>query len=366
MRSRQLFKLAPIALLSCIGAASAQQTSEPSTNSVRLYGVLDAALGSRQLSGQTSKRELFNGGLMTSYWGIGGSEDLGDGWAAKFDLQSFLRVDSGEMGRSNADPFWARNALLGLSSPYGTLTMGRLNTPTFLLGVRTNPLGSSTSFGPFMMHLYVPTAVQSMTTSFSATDAIWNNSISFQSKAWSGFSFQMMGAPDEGSTANGRRTAVAVNYNNGPLTSGLVYERASKMSLGWNGPPPFSAAKPLFTADDSKSVFGAMAYQLPGVKLFAQGSSAKLHSANTADEMTLTYTLAGVTVPVGAGNILIAWGHTKKHQSLLATDVKRDTATLAYDYRLSKRTDVYAALMHDKVNTLDKGKTFAVGLKHSF
>ena len=72
---------------------------------------------------------------------------------------------------------------------------------------------------------------------------------------------------------------------------------------------------------------------------------------------------AGVLVPVGAGNILADIAQTKVSGSLSA---KRTTSSVAYDYFLSKRTDVYAALMHDSVTGLSSGTGFGIGLRHRF
>jgi predicted porin len=44
----------------------------------------------------------------------------------------------------------------------------------------------------------------------------------------------------------------------------------------------------------------------------------------------------------------------------------RDTWTLGYDYNLSKRTDVYAMLMHDKITTFVSGTSYGFGIRHRF
>ena len=45
---------------------------------------------------------------------------------------------------------------------------------------------------------------------------------------------------------------------------------------------------------------------------------------------------------------------------------KRDTLTVGYDYNLSRRTDVYANVMHDKITTFTGGTSYAVGMRHKF
>eukprot|EP01036_Dinobryon_divergens_P009896 gene9896-13239_t len=147
-----------LACLSASGACMAQ------AGSVQLYGVLDLSLTSRQLSGNPRTKEVGNGALTTSFIGLRGREDLGGGYGALFGLESFLRGDTGESGRTSADPFWARNAWVGLSTPAGVVRLGRQSTPGFLLGGRTNPFGNATGIGPMMMHTYMPSATQPMIT----------------------------------------------------------------------------------------------------------------------------------------------------------------------------------------------------------
>ncbi|MDD2714095.1 MAG: porin, partial [Simplicispira sp.] len=37
-----------------------------------------------------------------------------------------------------------------------------------------------------------------------------------------------------------------------------------------------------------------------------------------------------------------------------------------YDYNLSKRTDVYAMYMNDKITSQTNGNSFGVGIRHRF
>ena len=86
--------LAAAAALACSGGAFAQST-------VTLYGVVD--LGLRNGSGLTasnapasgSAHSLGSGIHTTSRWGLRGSEDLGGGAKALFNLESGLNADTG-------------------------------------------------------------------------------------------------------------------------------------------------------------------------------------------------------------------------------------------------------------------------------
>ena len=85
------------AALMALGASARAQ------DSVNVYGSLDVGAYSKQLSGETRTKTLTSGILNASRWGVRGSEDLGDGLRARFDMSSYIRVDTGEAGRSASD-----------------------------------------------------------------------------------------------------------------------------------------------------------------------------------------------------------------------------------------------------------------------
>ena len=83
----------------------------------------------------------------------------------------------------------------------------------------------------------------------------------------------------------------------------------------------------------------------------------------SGDSQPFTIKYDGVSVPVGPGSILASYAYTKTSG---AADVKRNTWAVGYDYSLSKRTDVYAAYMRDKVTNLSSADTFGVGIRAKF
>jgi len=48
------------------------------------------------------------------------------------------------------------------------------------------------------------------------------------------------------------------------------------------------------------------------------------------------------------------------------TSVTRKTATLGYDYILSKSTDLYANVMRDELTGYDSGTSFGAGIRKRF
>ena len=54
--------------------------------------------------------QVTNGGMMTSYLGFAGSEDLGGGLKAEFALETFLAPDTGSTLKNLAGGFWGRGS----------------------------------------------------------------------------------------------------------------------------------------------------------------------------------------------------------------------------------------------------------------
>lgn len=348
----------PMALAVMGGNAQAQ-------GQVQFYGLLNLGLSSQQLSGQTRVQAVTNGDMTTSFYGIRGSEDLGDGLKASFAAEGFFRADTGEVGRGNSDVLFQRQAWVALSKEgLGTLRLGRLPTPNWLTSIKFGPFGGA-SITPYVMQTYLPSATQPMLTGSGGSDASWANSIGYASPVLNGFSVLAVAALKEGGL-NGKRYGASLNYDQGPLAAALSYEKLSRMSLPFGAPvvPLVTPARPGFLATDDRTWQLAAAYDFTAVKLFAQHSRTRLADLG-ARKIDLTTSQLGVSVPLGAGKAMLSWAHTGKEQSA-AADLARSTVTLGYDYHLSRRTDVYAAWLHDKVSKLNAGNTYIVGLRHSF
>jgi hypothetical protein len=112
--------LPAIALCSAAHAAWAQ--ADAPAASAQLYGLVDAFAGSMRRSDEPGRTKVLNsGGMTTSFWGVRGTESLGDGLQAQFALESFFQPDTGIVGRNGTDPYFSRNAWVG---PRGRLRPG--------------------------------------------------------------------------------------------------------------------------------------------------------------------------------------------------------------------------------------------------
>src|SRR5258706_13051397 len=71
-------------------------TATPARAEVTLYGILDTYVGYTNAGGKGAQTAMQSGGLSASRVGIRGSEDLGGGRRATFDLRNGIRRKSGE------------------------------------------------------------------------------------------------------------------------------------------------------------------------------------------------------------------------------------------------------------------------------
>jgi predicted porin len=319
-----------LALLT-LAAAGAQAQS-----SVTAFGLLDLSAGSSRAPGASaSVKSLDSGKMTTSYIGFRGSEDLGGGLSAIFQLESFLRADAGLNGRFTGDNFWARNAIVGLSSKeWGTVKVGRNTTTLFVATLSFNAFGDSFGYSPSVRHIFSSNTVTG--------DSGWSDSVLYTTPNMAGFTGSAFVAAGEGS--GGRNMAASGTYVNGPLAGALVYQKVKKD----NGAT---------AVDDTTVWMGHGSYDFGLVKLFGQYAKA------TNDTRRIDYKIyeAGVSVPIGLGKLLAQYGQISP-----SAGAGRKTWTVGYDYWLSKRTDVYVVGMSDKVAGLSAGNSFSVGMRHRF
>lgn len=326
-------QLALAAIIS-LAAAGAQAQSQ-----VNLYGLIDLGLGSYKEAGanQTRQTKVESGKLTTSYWGMSGSEDLGNGLKAQFKLESFFRADGGEQGRFNGDPQFARTASVGLShADWGSVNLGRNTTALFASTLSFNALGDSFGFSPSIRHHFG--AGQNAVSG----DTGWSDSIAYASPVLGG-GWRLGAAMAARESSNGGNWSLNVGYSNGPLAATLVLQDVEK-----DGSSP--------VADTRTRQVGA-AYDFGPARLFGLYSVVE----NRSDGSERKLTGIGTRVPLGQGALVAQWGRNDVDQG-----ADRNTTSVGYLHALSRRTELYGVLMHDKLDDKPAGSAFAVGMRHRF
>ncbi|GAA0766304.1 porin [Ideonella azotifigens] len=148
---RSLLNLAALAMLASASFATQAQT-------VTIYGLLDqsvehltnvgaASTGTNRLPGLT--------GTVPSRLGFRGTEDLGEGLKAVFTLEQGLGLDTGTFNQGGR--VFGRQAFVGLTGNWGSLTLGRQYTMLFWSQLDADILGPN-AYGSASLDSYLPNA----------------------------------------------------------------------------------------------------------------------------------------------------------------------------------------------------------------
>jgi predicted porin len=126
--------LLAVAVAAALPAAAFAQTN------VTLYGIADAGVGfvDTDAAGADAAMVVNSGYQSTSRWGIRGTEDLGGGLKATFNLEAGVSYDA---GGTDAAGFWQRRSVVGLAGGFGEVRFGRDYTPAFSAAGSTDVMG---------------------------------------------------------------------------------------------------------------------------------------------------------------------------------------------------------------------------------
>jgi predicted porin len=340
---RRILKLASLCAAGALASAAAQ--AQVPTSSLQLYGLVGLYFGKMERSGgPASLVQLGQGGLTTSYWGVRGSEDIGNGTRVVFALESFFQPDNGSFGRNASDPAFSRNAYVGMEGGFGRFTAGRQTNPTYSNMALLSPFGGSTVFAPLVLQSFIGTYGGAI-----IGDTVWNNAFQYASPRVNGFAATAMYAlgevADKSSTAN---LGLHANYLSGPWTVALSAQRVR-----------IPVTAPI---TQQKAYLAGIAYDFKVAKLY--GSLGRTEASGIVNA-TRTHDI-GVKVPVTKTGALLAEVARTKREATGKAETARTTASVGYDHRLSKRTDVYAVYSRDRLTGFDSANTFALGIRHTF
>lgn len=218
---------------SLLAAAACAAFTAPvfAQSQVQLYGIIDVGLLSQSKSrAGGSLTRVETSGLRQSVWGLRGTDDLGNGLKAFFNLESHFDVDTGALhgtgdSAGSGTILFRRQANLGLSGDWGSVTLGRQYGPALLAHLGTEPRAFKEQFS----NLY----------------------------AWAYNQLEALAGPNavNGNNDVGIFFKNAVQYRNtvGPVTFGVLYslgEQAGNAShntayavgAAYNGPVVLSAS----------------------------------------------------------------------------------------------------------------------------
>lgn len=325
---------------------------------VSVYGVIDTAIQSHDTGAATegNATRALDGGLATSRLGFKGSEDLGGGMTASFQLEARLNPSDG----SNGSTLFNRAAALTLSGGFGAVTIGQGDT------------GGTQDIDAYVSQAgnlgLRPTLLATGFTGSGELGSDVANVIKYTTPSINGFQasvgYQVNGSADVNDGSDSI-TDLFLSYTNGPVK---FYYGTTKLDAAT------AAAK-----KDFKAL--GVAYDAGFASFGLTTSSAD--ASTTANIGRSKTTVASAAMPIGNGLKVHGVYATAKQDGTANASGKG--MTLALTKALSKRTTVYTAYSASTADSAAQfgmvgqtitnasgmaagqdGSYFAVGVTHSF
>ncbi|WP_439893313.1 porin (plasmid) [Ralstonia sp. 25C] len=346
-----------VALGSALGSSIALMLSAPAfaQSSVTLYGVIDQGINYTNNVGGKSLVEMASGFAQGSRWGLKGSEDLGGGTKALFQLEGGFNADTGKAGQGGL--LFGRQAYVGLAdNRFGTVTLGRQYDSVIDYLSQTTAAGNwaGTMFGH-------PYDNDNFIYSFRV-----NNTVKYTSPVFSGFQFGgTYSFSNNTGFANNRQYGAGMQYTNGGLLLAAAYLQADNPSataggaINNGGDQNFLANRTRIFGAGVNYTFGAatagFAYSnsnfnqplstgyISGSILPAGGTLSSLRFQNFEVNFKYQFTpafYAGAVYTLTVENFQASSGEAKP---------KVHAIGLMADYNFSKRTDVYVQAAYARV-----------------
>ena len=313
--------------------AVAGSTAAMAQSSVTLYGRVNTTV-ERQKVGDVSTTGLFNN---SSRFGFKGTEDLGGGLKAGFQLESGFNSDTG----ASSSTFFGRQSEVNLSGGFGMVRLGNFTPESYYatadyVSMHNHDTGSSSDA---LYH-----------------DPVWfgnlgqANKISYRTPEFGGFWAEAAVQLHENNVTVGNQNKhgydLAGNYASGPLALGAGYSQVG----------------------GAKQLGLRALYTLGQFTLGGYYQRNDQFSAGTRNN----FRLAGA-YNLGASEFHLNVGRANSWSNV--ADSAATQYTVGYNYNLSKRTKVYgyytrvnnsAGADYNVTKSGDDFSSFAVGVRHNF
>ena len=310
-------------------------------SSVTLYGVADTFVQYLNNGGMSSISER-SGGNTGSLFGFRGSENLGGGLKAEFDLENGFNINNGT-GFIDTSALFYRQAWVGLThGAYGSLTLGRQYEPSFRAIYPTDPFRANDIMSPLSAGVLTVDR-NTLSTQFIAGRA--SNSILYQSPVLGGFQVDAMYAfaasvtqPEPATTGN--ILDLSASYSGYGLYAAIAYQYQHSAVATIPGlPGPLTLA-------DTEHYSAGLAYRIGIVSLQANYSynrakAVPAHSLSALLDTAHPYGLAevGATIQATPADLFEIAGINR---DVRGADDNAWGIQAGYDHALSKRTTLYA------------------------
>jgi len=295
----------------------------------------------------------------SSRFGVRGTESLGGGLNAIFQIESSINGDT------NAGNLGGRETFVGLQGSWGKATIGRFLMPQDDL----HPIfGNAPTLTTSILSTAALWAQGPLNKAQGGFDARTGNSVRYDSPNFSGFTGALQystrdssgnaDSGDNGDHTSELRHAYVLGgnliYANGPWQAGLAFERNQKV----RGPDLKDTDWTVVGAYDFGTIMQGFGLRLAGVYEKTK------YETPTGDLKRDFWGVSG-TIPVGGGKVYLFWGRANDGKGGAAdgtavgglvkgSDTKSDQYEASYSYSLSPRTLLYAGYV--KINNKANAK----------
>lgn len=337
----------------CVVPAAMAQTANP----VTLYGRVYATFESVEASGGTVADVVRRNRVsdQASMLGVRGTEDLGGGLKAFFQLETSFKPDQ------NDSTFAGRNSGVGLQGGWGSLLLGRWDTPYKVTTIAVDPFGDLTLGG--ITAGMSGSGARNVNAEFDRRD---QNVVQYWSPTWAGVAVRLSYSANEARTAavNPRSNGGSVTWTGGPVYVGYAYHELYDTAYG----------TPIISKQQAHAVFGTVTFG--PIKLGADYNKNK--RTGLTDQKAW---MGNITWTIGNNQLI--YQHTKSNDGELSTATQPECKvdTVGWQYNFTRRTFFlaqYAKVDNNSVGTCNFGsqpltiaagqdpKGFSLGLRHVF
>ena len=341
--------LLALTLLGAFAGVAQAQTA------VQIYGTVDAGVIKR------SDQTLAIGKRANNTLGFKGTEDLGNGLKALFQLEIRYEPDTGTQ-ESVVRPLFQGQSRVGLQGAFGMVRLGRGLTAFQESSTAFEPFHGLPTPAGFQTDLQVAGYTSDPSSLAGNSTNRFSNALFYNSPEFAGFQLnttiatkEANGAPalvGRGTTAlpqyganfeaSANPYSIAATYKNGPIAAMLANERNAVESRLWS--------------------IAASIFATPELKLMASYQRQNQEHTRLINPLTKAWIL-GANYTMGPGKFLAGYG--QKSPDGIA---KTKQLSLGYEYSLSKRTYLYADASKKKggVQVPNTINTYALGVNHAF
>ena len=332
--------------LAVVGACTAPAAMAQTANPVTLYGrayvtveSIEANGGTAAQNDATKRRNRLDD--QSSLLGVRGTEDLGGGLKAFFQLETQFKPDQ------NDTTFAARNSGVGLQGGWGSVLIGRWDMPMKATMIAIDPFGDLT-----------PGGYKTAMADRGNFDVRAQNVVQYWSPSWAGVALRLAATSNETrtATANPRMQGASLTYTGGPVYLAAAYEEhkdgtSASTTAGLTPGTPGYKEK---------------GYGLGGtfnVAMFKFGLMYERFKKDLrSDQKAL---LANVTWTIGNNQLIYQYGKAEDGGTSSASEPSCNSNVGAWQYNFSKRTFTilqYTTIKNNATSTCNLANTAMPGM----